>query len=92
MPVDDVQRVLRDVLPRVRDESGIDFTIQEPRIRARPSGLAVEALLSKGKIREQLVKSPAAGRNLLWPFARKARSRRSWSTCRKPRLRWGTVG
>ena len=40
--VDDIQRVLREVLSRVRDESGIDFSVLEPRIRTRPSGLAVE--------------------------------------------------
>jgi len=40
--VDDVQRVLGEVLSRVRDESGIDFSVAEPRIRARPSGNTVE--------------------------------------------------
>jgi predicted nucleotidyltransferase component of viral defense system len=40
--VDDVQRVLSEVLLRVRDASGIDFTVAEPRIRSRPSGQTVE--------------------------------------------------
>jgi predicted nucleotidyltransferase component of viral defense system len=39
---DDVLAVLREVLPSVGDQSGIDFTVREPRIRLRPSGLSAE--------------------------------------------------
>jgi predicted nucleotidyltransferase component of viral defense system len=39
---DDVLPLLHRVLGRVGEESGIDFSVQQPRFRLRPSGLASE--------------------------------------------------
>jgi predicted nucleotidyltransferase component of viral defense system len=39
---DEVLPLLRGVLQRVGEESGIDFTVSEPRLRIRPSGTAAE--------------------------------------------------
>jgi predicted nucleotidyltransferase component of viral defense system len=39
---DEVLPLLRGVLQRVGEESGIDFTVGEPRLRIRPSGTAAE--------------------------------------------------
>ena len=39
---EDVMPMLREVLARVAEESGIDFAVAEPRLRARPDGTATE--------------------------------------------------
>jgi predicted nucleotidyltransferase component of viral defense system len=39
---DEIHPTLREVLTRVSEESGIDFSITEPRFRSRPSGTSTE--------------------------------------------------
>jgi predicted nucleotidyltransferase component of viral defense system len=42
LTADEVLPLLRRILERVGEESGIDFTVGEPRLRVRPSGTAAE--------------------------------------------------
>jgi len=80
---DELLPILTGILERVGDESGIDFTVREPRLRQRPRGGSVEgrvyyrgplgspsaASIKLDLSREEVLVRPATRRPIAHPFA-----------------------